>query len=157
MLGLNSIEWATHGRDLAALWARVPLAEMSVVLLYWTFTLVLWWAPVYGWLLLVSVWARRAPFLWAVLPPLGLALCEKLAFNTNHVLNVILTRLAGTYEEAFAVNKGAVQTSNGIPTLGLEQIDPGKFLATPGLWIGLILAAAFVVATVWLRRNREPL
>ena len=26
----------------------------------------LWFAPLYGWLLLVSGWARRAPFLWAV-------------------------------------------------------------------------------------------
>ncbi len=158
MASLNAIEWASHGRNLTSLWSHLPLGEMSVVLLYGLLTLVLWWAPVYGWLLLVSVWARRAPFLWAVLPPLGLALCEKLAFNTSHVLNVIVSRLAGTYEDAFVVgDKGAFRGLGAIPTLRVAQIDAGKFLTTPGLWIGLVLTVAFVAATVWLRRNREPL
>ena len=29
----------------------------------------LWYAPLYCWLLLISAWSRRTPFLWAVLPP----------------------------------------------------------------------------------------
>ena len=41
--------------------------------------------------------------------------------------------------------------------MGLDQLDPVKFLGTPGLWIGLGLAAVFLAAAVWLRRNREPL
>jgi len=39
----------------------------------------------------------------------------------------------------------------------LTQIDPGKFLSSPALWIGLVFAAAFVAAAVWLRRYREPI
>ena len=35
-------------------------------------------------MLLVSGWARRAPFLWAVLPPLAIGVAEKIAFNTSH-------------------------------------------------------------------------
>jgi|GEM_PF-77573 len=157
MIVLNSIEWVTQGRSLAPLLERIPLGEMSVVLFYGICTLVLWWAPVYGWLLLVSVWARRAPFLWAVLPPLALALCEKLAFDTSHVLSVILSRLGGTYEEAFDAVHGTINGSSSMPKLGIEQIDAGKFLTTPGLWIGLVFAAGFLAASVWLRRNREPL
>jgi hypothetical protein len=30
-------------------------------------------------------------------------------------------------------------------------------LSTPGLWVGLLFAAAFVAATVQLRRYRGPL
>ncbi len=158
MLLLNSAEWTSHSRDLAALWSRIPLGEMSVVLLYGTITLTLWWAPVYAWLLLVSVWARRAPFLWAVLPPLGLALAEKLAFNTTNVASMLSSRIMGTYEDAFVVPaKGAFRTPGAIATITISQIDAGKFLSTPGLWIGLIVAAGLVVATIWLRRNREPL
>ena len=33
---------------------------------------VLWYLPIAGYLLLVSVWARRNAFLWAVLPPVAL-------------------------------------------------------------------------------------
>jgi hypothetical protein len=32
-----------------------------------------------------------------------------------------------------------------------------QFLATPGLWIGLAFAAAFIVAAVRVRRYREPI
>jgi hypothetical protein len=33
----------------------------------------------------------------------------------------------------------------------------GEFLAYPGLWIGLAIAAAFLAAAVRLRRYREPI
>jgi ABC-2 type transport system permease protein len=36
-------------------------------------------------------------------------------------------------------------------------VDPGEFLSTPGLWIGLAVAAAFLAAAVRLRRYREPI
>src|SRR5881394_351845 len=49
-----------------------PLSQGSLVLLYGLAALALWHAPIYGWLLLVSGWARRTVFLWAVLPPLVL-------------------------------------------------------------------------------------
>ena len=39
----------------------------------------------------------------------------------------------------------------------LSQLDALGFLATPGLWIGLIAAAAFLAAAVRMRRNREPI
>jgi hypothetical protein len=34
---------------------------------------------------------------------------------------------------------------------------PVQFLVSPGLWIGLAVAAAFLGSAVWLRRNREPI
>ena len=52
------------------------VVQMSLMLLYHLVTVhVLWHAPIYGWLLLVSGWARRAAFLWAVLP--WLAICGR--------------------------------------------------------------------------------
>jgi hypothetical protein len=37
------------------------------------------------------------------------------------------------------------------------HVTPGAFLVSPGLWIGLLIAAAFLAAAVRLRRNREPI
>ena len=37
------------------------------------------------------------------------------------------------------------------------QLDPARFLSTPGLWTGLLLAAVFFVVAVRLRRYREPM
>ena len=41
-------------------------------------------APIYGWLLLVSGWARRAAFMWAAFPALAIGIVEKIAFNTTY-------------------------------------------------------------------------
>jgi hypothetical protein len=39
----------------------------------------------------------------------------------------------------------------------LEQIAPGRFLSSPGLWMGLIFAAVCLAAAVQMRRNRGPI
>lgn len=156
MLLIGVLDLSLHGKD-TSLATSVPLGEMSLVLLYALATLTLWWAPVYGWLLLVSGWAKRAPFLWAVLPPLAVALAEKLAFDTTYVGSVIQSRLMGSYEEAFRpLERGAVKAGT-VPVFGLDQIDAGKFLSSPGVWIGLVVAGGLIAATVWLRREREPI
>jgi len=134
----------------ATTWTRLPLLESSLILPYGLLALALWHAPIYGWLLLVSGWARRTTFLWAVLPPLALCIVEKIAFNTSHLASLLKYRLIGFAAEAFAFGThGTIQS--------LEQLTPGKFLSTPGLWIGLAFAAAFCFAAVRLRRYREPI
>ena len=39
----------------------------------------------------------------------------------------------------------------------MTHLTPGNFLSSPGLWIGLAIAAAFLAAAVRLRRYREPI
>lgn len=157
MLLMNTASLAARGKGVAELWAQAPLASMSLLVLYALATLTLWWAPVYGWLMLISGWARRAPFLWAVLPPLLVAVTEKIALNTDSVWSLIVYRLMGGFQQAFVVpSQAAMKAGTAFPN-GLPQLDPGKFISTPGLWIGLAVAGAFVAGAVWLRRYREPI
>ena len=110
----------------------------------------LWYAPFYGWLLLVSAWARRAPFLWAVLPPVVVAVVEKIAFNTSHFAALIGYRFGGGPEK--------VPFTVGPMSMGaLTALDVGQFFTDPGLWTGLAVAAVFLAAAVRLRRYREPI
>jgi len=39
----------------------------------------------------------------------------------------------------------------------LMRFTPGQFLISPGLWIGLAVAAAFIAAAVLLRRYLGPI
>ncbi len=136
----------------------LPLPQMTVVLVYGLVTMTLWYAPIYGWLLLVSGWARRGAFLWALLPPLALCLVEKLAFNSTHLLMLLGDRLSGGYGHAFVTHAHvAGKGPPKVPLVGLSQLDPGKFVASPGLWVGLVIAAACIAGAVWLRRRREPI
>ena len=137
-------------------WKLLPWFQLSVILLYGLVTMALWHAPLFGWLLLVSSWARRATFLWAVLPWLAVAAIEKIAFNTAYFAQMLGRRITGSFEDAFVVVRYPKGTH--VPIVDrLTQLDPLKFLSSPGLWIGLVFAAGFLLAAIRLRRYRGPL
>jgi ABC-2 type transport system permease protein len=136
----------------ATTWTRFNLFQQSVILLYSLVVIMLWHAPIYGWALLISGWARRAIFLWAVLPLLAIGVLEKLAFDTSHFASMLKNRVFGAGDTAFAF-----QPHRGVAIDSLVQLTPGRYLATPGLWIGLVFAAAFVAIAVWQRRYRGPI
>ncbi len=43
------------------------------------------------------------------------------------------------------------------PILWLGQLEPLRFLGSPGLWTGLVAAAVLLAAAARLRRRREPI
>jgi ABC-2 type transport system permease protein len=148
---LNAAALLLSGGSVAPLW-QLPLFQMELVLLYGLTVLALWHAPIYCWLLLVSGWAKRATFLWAVLPPLALCALEKIAFNTNYLVTLLLQdRFFGFAAAAFDLTDKA-----GVPIdphfIPLAQLAPGRFLSSPGLWLGLVVAGILLAAAVRLRR-----
>lgn len=148
---LSTLALAVLGQSPGPLWRELQLHRVWGGLLYAMPVIALWHAPVYGFLLLVSGWARRTALLWAVLPPLGLGVLEKLTMDTGYVAAFVLHRLFGWLGRAFS---GVVR--EGFPFDPLAPLTPGRFLATPDLWIGLVLAALFIGAAVRLRRQRDP-
>jgi ABC-2 type transport system permease protein len=137
-------------------WQLLPWPRLLLILFYGLVTSVLWEAPIYAWLLLVSSWARRATFLWAVLPWLAIGAIEKLAFDTTFFIRMLVHRLTGGFEEGFVVVKYPKDVH--VPVVDrLTELDPLRFLSSPGLWIGLIVAAGFLIVAVRLRRSRGPL
>jgi ABC-2 type transport system permease protein len=148
MLLLSSALMLARGQSVAALWSHLPLFQMSLMLFFHLVAIHgLQFAPVYSWVLLVSSWARRAPLLWAVLPPLAIGVAEKVAFHTSHFAALLGYLLGGGPE----VVTGKMQM------LPLTPLAVGEFFINPGLWIGLAVAAAFLAAAVRLRRYREPI
>ena len=63
MLLMTSANLLAHGMSPASTWAHFPVVQNWIVMLYGLIAIALWHAPIYGWLLLVSAWARRATFL----------------------------------------------------------------------------------------------
>ena len=148
MMLWTSVLLIGHGMSPASTWTYVPLFQNSVVLLYGLAAVALWHAPIYGWALLVSGWARRATFLCAVLPFLAVAFFEKITFGTSHFGSMVKDRFMGFAPKAFAFNMHSVDS---------PQLTPVAYLSSPGLWLGLIVAAVFIVVAVRLRRYRGPL
>jgi ABC-2 type transport system permease protein len=151
MLLLSSVAALGSGLSVATLWAHVSLPQMWLMLLYHLLAIHgLWYAPIFGWLLLVSAWARRAAFLWAALPLLAIGVVEKILFNTTHFAAMVSQRISGG-------PMSLPSMTGGMSMDLLMSQTPGQLLSSPGLWIGLILAAAFLAAAVQLRRYREPI
>jgi ABC-2 type transport system permease protein len=149
MLLLASARLAGTGLN-ATLWSHISFGQMAWLLLYHLVAVhSLSWAPLWGWLLLASAWSRRAPFLWAALPPLAVGLLERIAFNTSHFGNWLAHRVSGGAQGA---PPGGDQM-----TMASMTASPGQFLTSPGFWFGLAVAAAFLAAAVRLRRYRGPI
>jgi ABC-2 type transport system permease protein len=156
LLLMSSAVLLASGVGVTTLWTRLPLFQMQLVLLYSLIVLALWHAPIYAWLLLVSGWARRATFLWAVLPLVAIGVFEWIAFHTSYFGSLMHYRIGGFAARAFAFHLpgNAPVDPHFIP---LSLLTPGRFLSTPGLWLGLVMAAIFLAAAVRLRRYREPI
>ena len=143
---------AGHGMSAAPLWSEFHIFQEPLVSFYHLMTHLLYLAPIYGWLLFVSAWARRTPLLWAVLPPIAFALFERMVFNSSLMVALLEERLVGAMRAGFKAD----WEHYGMPDQ-LSQLDPLKFAVSPGLWIGLIVTALFLAAAVRLRRDREPI
>ncbi len=133
-----------------SVWFHVSFWQMAWILFY---HLVvghgLWYAPIWGWLLLCSAWSRRMPYLWATLPLLAVGLVEKIAFNTSPFGGWLAYRFMGGPE--------GMPPRNTPMTMAALTPTPAQFLASPGFWFGLALAAAFLAAAVRLRRYQAPI
>jgi ABC-2 type transport system permease protein len=117
----------------------------------------LWYAPITAYLLLLSAWARRSVWLWVILPPLVLAMLERIALGTHHVWDVLVYRL-GTVFVHPGLNMPAV-AGNGGPNLSLNvlfaNINPMPVFANVDLWLGVLVAALLIVATIRIRQYRD--
>jgi ABC-2 type transport system permease protein len=152
MLLLQSAFVLAKGQSVTALWTELPLLQIDLVLFYGLTVHALWQAPLYSWLLLVSGWARRAVFLWAVSPLVALGIFEKLVLHTSNFPDQMMYLFFGGCSHAFMFHM-----KDDIAMLPPADLTPGKLLAYPGLWIGLLIAAGLLAAAARLRRDREPI
>ena len=153
LLFSNSV-LAVSGISPAVVWRELSL-ELPVTMVYGLTAHMLWFAPIHGWFLLVSAWARRMPLLWAVLPAILIGGVETGVFKTTYFGAFLRYRFIGAMAEAFG---GIGMPKNESPAIEhLEQLSPLRFLSTPGLWLGLVFAALCFVAAAKLRRSREAL
>ncbi|PYJ86752.1 MAG: hypothetical protein DME70_07610 [Verrucomicrobia bacterium] len=114
--------------------------------------LTIWHVPTYSWMLLVSGWARRAAFLWAILPWVAIVFFERITFGTYYFYSFIKYRFGSPAATAFNF------PDPKHPCLdSLSELTLGRYLTTPGLWIGLAFGIAFLAIAIRMRRYRGPM
>jgi ABC-2 type transport system permease protein len=143
MLLWSSAVLSANGLSVSVLWTQVsPIRMWTELFIHLMAGHSLYYAPIFAWLLLASAWARRVAFLWATLPLFAIAGLEKIAFNTTHFANMIGDRIG--------IGSGGGSNQN------MMHINLPQFIFSPGLWIGLVVAAGFLALAVRLRRVRGP-
>ena len=144
---------AGSGVHAEAAWDHFSFWHMEGMLLYHLIGIHgLWYAPFYGWLILVSAWAKRLPILWATLPPIALGLFEKIAFNTSY-----FAALIGAHFDSSPARSNSAIGASAMSMDALTSPSPSEFLTSLGLWVGLMLTALFLAMAVRLRRQRGPI
>ncbi|WCE03990.1 ABC transporter permease [Pseudoxanthomonas sp. JBR18] len=135
---------------------------------------VLWSLPAIGWLMLCSAWARRVPFLWAVLVPLLACIVISimgampgLNLPLGEVWYVVMYRgllsvLPGIWipselarhETLESASQSAQDPAQALD-LVLHHTSNPSIYANPDLWIGAVVGIALIVLAVMVRRRRD--
>lgn len=163
VLTVTSIWVSFRGANAGYLiWQSAPLVDNWIATLMFLLAIPLWLAPFIGWFLLVSAYTKRSPLLVAALPIILLPMLERTLVGTRF------------FTDAIFVRSGKMPFFHGMDTIGLlsedkealhelarsgisflSMVDLGGFLASPGLWLGLVVCGLFVTAATYVRRYRD--
>ena len=112
----------------------------------------LWLAPLWGWLMLASAWAKRVAFLWGIIPIILIAATEGYFFHSMNFIETIWVRIG----KAFSIQNSNLHFNAGGEMFGTEILmTAGDALSSNDFWIGLVLCAVFVAGAIYTRRFRD--
>jgi ABC-2 type transport system permease protein len=153
---------------LGLLWSPTIWLQAFAYVIYLYFKVVLWALPLMAWILLVSAFAPRSPMGVAILIPAVLALIENLLIGSHFIGTAVMSRLSPP-----SMLKTGPDNSIGITTDGMQfqtqdalqwlshplaalRVDASLLVSSPSFWIGLLVAAGFVMSAIAVRRRRDP-
>jgi ABC-2 type transport system permease protein len=130
---------------------------------------VLWALPTVGWLMLVSAWAQRVPFLWAVGVPVmtGVLITWmdaifNFGWNVEWFWQNVVGRGLGSIVPGiwFAFTDVGHHLGNGrgpSDDVGMMELVTASWqvLGTANLWIGVAIGAAMIFGAIRMRRWRD--
>jgi len=119
---------------------------------------VLWSLPLLAWVLAVSAYASRSPFLFAVLPPIVVMVAEEVFFDSNIFGRWVLEHFIGWQGWVFNGLVDGVEIDG--PATMMRQLTGGHMLevyarsfTSIDFLMGLVVAAGFIFAAIKLRQR----
>lgn len=106
--------------------------------------------PVIGFMLLSSAWAKKSPFLFCLVLPVGLLILDKISqewFGANlHVIDTFIAYGKVLANAGQGVSPRHLGNSHSVINFDTSLIQ--------GLLISIAVGVAFVAGSIWLRDNR---
>ena len=113
-------------------------------------TQILWLAPIGGYFMLMSAWAKRNVALWIIGPPLAIVTLEGYFMAKGRFATWVGKRFI-----SFPSIEVQLEKLEHASPMDLLDLSYAEGFAKPDLWIGLLICAAFLAAAIWIRRWRE--
>jgi ABC-2 type transport system permease protein len=132
----------------APTWIRLQASFVLVIV-----TGILWYLPMIAYLMVVSVWARRNAFLWAVLPPLAILAIENMILGSNRFGDFLGHRFVGVFQ-LLESKVGSVHGS-GMVTMSEVLEAVSGVLTSYETWLGVLVAVTMVFGAIRIRRFRD--
>jgi len=140
------------GFDLS-LWGMLAGADIISGVGYIWLTLVpiaIWLLPLYSWLMLASIYANKAPFLWAVLPIVALLVIEGIVVHYLHLSqpffgHFLMDYFSMTPEHLTDVSVDQDRSRSATLWMLISQID----------YRTVLVSAALLLSTYWFRVNKQ--
>lgn len=125
----------------------------------------LWALPGIAWLLLASSWAKRAPFVWAILLPVlagvfytmietALRLRLPGTWFWEHVVARIFSSPGSLSNGGIMLRPWQWRGDNPFAQAGSQEQLMATLTAT-STWVGLAIGVLLLAAAIWLRRYRD--
>jgi len=116
-----------------------------------------WVLPMLAWVSLVSAYASRMPFLWAILAPGIVIAIEGILFETGRIASWIGIHLGGWFDPAFS-NYGSTHVDGPRDILTFFVGGPQWHALTYSLgslhfWAGVVIAVGFLFGAIELRKR----
>lgn len=159
LLMMGAVAWL-GGDAIALVWQPASLFTLLATHLAWLPTYIFWALPCVGWLLLCSAFARRVPFLWAVVPPLlggillsATGLVRVLGIGHSDlwgygVARLLLGTIPGIDQAYLALSRDNYQAAH-LPSQALDAFS------LPALWYGALFGIFCIALAIVLRRRSD--
>jgi ABC-2 type transport system permease protein len=136
-----------------SLWGVLAGADIISGVGYIWLTLVpiaIWLLPLYSWLMLASIYANKAPFLWAVLPIVALLVIEGIVVHYLHLSqpffgHFLMDYFSMTPEHLTDVSVDQDRSRSATLWMLISQID----------YRTVLVSAALLLSTYWFRVNKQ--
>lgn len=167
MLLVTVFAWISDVNAWTALWSHSSFFKISWYQLVATYMAMLWAVPFIGYLLLISSWTKKVPFLVATVPPALVMMAEAMVSNTAYVAQFIGQKLFGVFQAMVAPfdslameyaqkDQRFEEDYQDIPLFDeLNFMSYGEQLTDTGFWTGIILGAAMIAGAIYIRRFRD--
>jgi len=158
-----------HGENPVYFWDLGAIARACFNLVAALPIYAMWALPTIGWLMLCSAWAKRVPFIWAILVPIlsgvmvwMLGLMDLFGKSVGWFWGQVVGRvLSGTvagmdiiYRLVANPADARINNHQDFARMVSATENYGVF-AMPQLWIGVLLGVAMLAVAVYLRRTTD--